>query len=128
MLATEFVVEVENSPGQIAKVARALGGKGVNIRAIATERIGGRGYIRLIVDDIEKAKDVLETGGYIYTEMPAIVKLLDDKPNILGNIAHELARNGVNIEALYMGTGRGGKAEMVFILDDVVAGRRILGD
>ncbi len=128
MLVTEFVVEVENSPGQLAKVARALGGKGINIRAITTERIGGRGYIRFVVDNEEEARKTLDEGGYLYTEMPAILKVLDDKPNTLGEIAHALAREGINIEALYLGTGRNGKAEVVFVLDDVVAGRRILGD
>ncbi len=128
MIVTEFVVEVENTPGQIAKVARSLGGKGVNIRAITTERIGSRGYIRFVVDNEKKAREALDEDGYFYTEGPVILKAFDDRPNTLGEVAHALAREGVNIEALYLGTGKSGKAEIVFVLDDVVAGRRVLGD
>ena len=128
MIVTEFVVEVDNTPGQIAKVARLLGTNGVNIRAITTERIGGRGYIRFVVDDVEKTRSILEDGDYMFAESQAVLKLLDDKPSVLGDIAHQLAREGINIEALYLGTGKHGKAEVVFVLDNIEAGKRVLGE
>ncbi len=128
MIATEFVIEVENTPGQLAKVARTLGKEGINIKAITTERIGKQGYIRILVDNEEKTKKVLEDGDFLYTEGEVLVKAFDDKPNALAEVADALAKEGVNIEAIYLGTFHQGKVNVVFVLDDISAGRRILGD
>ncbi len=127
MIANEFVIEVENTPGQLAKVARALGKEDINIKAITTERIGKQGYIRLVVDDHEKTKKVLEDNNFLYTEGEAIIKSFDDKPNALAEVANSLAKEGINIEAIYLGSFQQGKVNVVLVLDDIAAGERVLG-
>ncbi|MCD6522967.1 MAG: ACT domain-containing protein [Candidatus Diapherotrites archaeon] len=127
MIKTEFVVEIDNNPGALAKICSALGKNGVNIEAISTERIGTQGFVHVVVDDEKKAKDVLEKEGFEFTETAVIVKRLENKPNALADIARQLAEEGINIESLYLSGGTGKATNVVFVLDDVEAGKRLLG-
>ena len=60
MKVEQMSVFLENKPGALAEVTRILGESGVNIRALSLADTKDFGILRLIVNDIEKAKEVLE--------------------------------------------------------------------
>lgn len=126
MIANEVVVEVENKPGQIAKIVRELKAGGVNLRAIATERFGTSGFVRFIPDDIDKVNEILSNGDYVFSVGSAVIKKFESLETI-GDIAHKLGRNGVNINALYL-SHSGVRPEVVFVLDNVKEGERIIDE
>ena len=57
--------------------------------------------MRLIVNDIEKAKKALEDNGYVVSETPVIAAAVFDRPGALTDIMKLLANNGINIEYMY---------------------------
>jgi hypothetical protein len=60
-------VEVEDEPGGMFKIAKALGNEGINIEYVYAFTSGvERAMIILRVDDIEKATDVLEKEGVLF--------------------------------------------------------------
>ena len=61
-VTTEEVLscEVKNKPGAIAQVARMCAGAQLNIRHIYATSLGKEAMVYLSVDDIEKAKKVLQ--------------------------------------------------------------------
>jgi hypothetical protein len=62
-VAKEFTVLVEDGPGMLGKVCRALADGGVNILALQSFPIGGKSVIRFIVDNPTTAKTVLVSEG-----------------------------------------------------------------
>jgi acetolactate synthase small subunit len=51
MLTKEFTVLMEDQPGALGKVCRALGDRGVNILALQSFPIGWKSVTRIIADN-----------------------------------------------------------------------------
>ncbi len=60
-------VVVEDEPGGLYRIAKALGDQGINIEYVYAFTYGGdKALIILRVDDIEKAAEILESRGLLY--------------------------------------------------------------
>lgn len=107
-MATVFRVTLEDRPGELARVAEALGGAGVNIEGLCGLGVEGKGVICLVVEDAAGARSALEGAGVpVDAELEAIV--LDvaadaDRPGAAGEIARKVADAGVNIEVACVAT------------------------
>jgi len=128
MIANEFVIELEDNPGELAEVCDMLGSNNINMKAIATDRVGHQRFIRILVDDDKKAKKLLDDADLIYTTNHVVVKTMDDTPNSLTKAARALGKKGINIEAVYLLSRSGKKVNLVFSLDDAQQGARVLKD
>lgn len=98
----EITVITENKVGALALVCEALGGVGVNIRAISAQAIGDTGIIRLLTEDETSAKKVLERSGFKVAIGDVITVKLKDRPGELAKIARKLATSRVDIESVYI--------------------------
>ena len=98
----EFSVRMTNRPGQLATLARELGGAGVNIETLAAITSGEQGYVKLVVDDESITRRVLGDAGLQYQERRIITAILHDKPGALADMTEALAGSGINIEAMYL--------------------------
>jgi hypothetical protein len=98
----EFSVQMTNRPGQLATLARELGGAGVNIRTLAAITSGENGHVKLVVDQEPIARRVLTDAGLHFEERRVISAILHDKPGALADMAEALAESGINIEAMYL--------------------------
>jgi hypothetical protein len=63
MKLKQIVVSIENAPGRLFEVTNALGNAGINLRALNLVDTGAFGQLRLLVSDVPKAFDILETDG-----------------------------------------------------------------
>ncbi|MBN1677778.1 MAG: ACT domain-containing protein [Candidatus Thermoplasmatota archaeon] len=114
----EFDVYVQNRPGELAKVCEILGGQGVNIKAIASERGGNRPLIRVVTDDEATAKSALSRSGIAFDQREVISVRMLDRPGELGKIARKLARGMVNVESIYILGKEGGTTDIALTVDD----------
>jgi hypothetical protein len=107
-VATVFRFTLEDRPGELARVAEALGGAGVNIEGLCGVGVEGKGVICLVVEDAAGARSALQGAGVaIEAESEAIV--LDvaadaDRPGAAAEIARKVADAGVNIEVACVAT------------------------
>ncbi|MGD0550593.1 MAG: ACT domain-containing protein [Candidatus Bathyarchaeia archaeon] len=69
---TQIVVALQNKPGTLAKLCSTLKDAGVNISAVDGAVIAGRGKVRLLVDNPDKAKDALKAAKIRFSEEEAI--------------------------------------------------------
>jgi hypothetical protein len=99
---TEFVVSMENRPGRLAALTEILAGSGVNIEALAAYGHNGEGTVRLIVDDADVTRRVLDEAGLRNEERTVLTARLPHKPGELARLTRSLADAGVNIDALYV--------------------------
>src|SRR2546428_13777616 len=127
-MPTEIVVETEDRPGVIAEIGELFGQARVNIKAAAAFSENGRGHLHFVVDNADRALAALKVGGWNVTEKQEVLAVsVDDEPGALGRYARRLAAAGVNITALYAAGDRAGDKELIVAVDDLAAGRCIVG-
>lgn len=101
MTIKQVSVFAENRTGGILDVIRALGEGGVDIRALSVADTQGFGILRLIVDNIEKAKAMLSNSGTIFSITDVVGVKVPDSPGGLSSVLTLLADNQINVEYLY---------------------------
>ena len=124
--AKQLSVSVENRPGTLARVARVLGDAKVNILAFLTTTSGEEGAVHLVVDNVDKAKKVLDSAGLSYSEADVLHVELSNVPGALGKFAEKLAAKEINITSGYQTAVRGSKkASVVLAVTDLETASRV---
>lgn len=127
MFIKQLSVFVENKHGRLEAIINALGEKGVNISALSIAETSEFGVLRLIVDDVDKAKACLNDIGVISKITDVIAVYIDDRTGGLASVLKIVSEGGVSIEYMYAFLGRTeGKALMVLKADDEVKVKEIL--
>lgn len=120
----ELRVTMSDRPGQLAKLADALGKAGVNIEAISAAAGSGSGDIRLLVADTVAARKALEGAGItVAGEREMTFVDLEDKPGSLAAAAKKLADQGINVDAIYVVGASGGKKQLAVGSSDATKAR-----
>jgi hypothetical protein len=122
----EFDVYVQNKPGELAKVCELLGGNGVNIKAISSERAQPKPLIRIVTDDEATTKSSLKRLGVPFDHRDVLNVSLPDRPGELGKMARKLARAMVNVDSIYILSKENGMTEMALTVDDLKKAKEAL--
>ena len=69
MLIRQLSVFLENKQGRFTQVAQLLGQEGVNMTAFSVSENADFGILRLIVDETDRALDILRCHKYAVTEV-----------------------------------------------------------
>ena len=122
----QFKIYVENRPGELVKISEALGRRGINIMAIASEAIHSKPFVKIVTSDVESTRKALNVEGFKY-ELKEIVPVeMTDKPGELSKVAKRLARAKVNVESIYLLGQKNGMTQVALVVDDVEAAREAL--
>ena len=123
-MATDLVIEVENEPGALAKVATAVSDSGVNISAATCTSSSDRAQLHILVKHAEAAKHALATAGVTVTsEREVVVVDAHDRPGELADYTRKIAEAGINLDLVYLATG----TRIVFGSPDLEGLRTALG-
>ena len=99
----EFTLSMEDKPGTLGKICRALADRNVNIIAAQAVPSGGKSAVRLVFDDPTKARNVLDSERMNYTENDVVQVKLAHRPGELARAAQKLGDASVNINHFYCG-------------------------
>ena len=122
-----FIVELQNQPGELARLAEALGERGINITAISAVASGGAGGIGVLTNDEAGTREALSRAGISVREIELVSVSLENKPGTLAQVARKLGDAGVNIELL-LATGMAGQNVTIALgVDNVEAAQRVVG-
>jgi hypothetical protein len=119
-------IQLTNHPGDLARVAQALGRRGVNIKALAGLSIGGTAMARILPDDIVVARGALEAANIRFSESEVHIVLLENKAGELANVASRLGEAGINLEAIYITGVAGDLIELAIVSDNPKKTKKIL--
>jgi hypothetical protein len=97
----QLTVHCKNHPGTLAQIATVLGEINVNILGFLLTTSGTKGHVKLIVDDVAKAKGALKDAQLSYTEQVVLHAKLANAPGALGRFAATLAARRININSGY---------------------------
>jgi hypothetical protein len=98
----DCAIQLSHNPGDLARVAQALGRRGVNIKALAAITVNATAMTRILPDDIVVARSALEAANIRFTESEVHLVLLENKPGVLASVTSRLGDEGINLEALYV--------------------------
>ena len=126
-MSQPFVIQLDNRPGELAHVARALATRGISIRHLAGSSAGKQLCAMVTTDDEEATRDVLRSMGVPFVEGDALHVEIEDVPGALADLSEKLAVAGVNITGILIAGRRGGMCEIAFTVDHEGKAREVLG-
>ena len=103
MSVSQLSVFVENRAGHLADTLETLATGRVNVLSFTIADTADYGILRLVVDLPEKAKKILEAGGYAVVDHPVVCALLPNEPGALARVARIVSESGLDIEYVYLG-------------------------
>ncbi|HIK00314.1 TPA: ACT domain-containing protein [archaeon] len=131
----EIQVLVKDKPGELARVTEILGDHGINIRGISSDtRKRGDSFLRIVVnkEDQEKATSLLSiSGGYKVKTNTLLFLSLINRPGELAKVAKLLAKQGINVESIYLRGSKKGlsgrpETEVVMNVSDLSGAQKLL--
>lgn len=109
----QFTIIVDNQPGAVARIAKALGDSKVNILALLGTAQGTGGTVQLVAEDAKRAKKALDAAHVSYQETPAEQLELPNKAGALAQCLAGLEKKGVNLSSIHATAAKGGKKAVV---------------
>jgi hypothetical protein len=99
----ELTIRMDNRPGSLGKVCRALADRGVNILAFQSIPSEKTILVCMVVDKPAAAQAVLDSEGITYTEGEVAQVKLPNGPGELARAASKLGDANININYAYCG-------------------------
>jgi hypothetical protein len=122
-MAVDLVIEIENTPGALARVAAAISDAGVNVAAATCVGPGERAELHILVPHAGAARHALAISHVAVTrEREVVVVDVEDRPGVLADLTRKIARAGVNLDLVYVAT----QNRVVFGAPDLAALRAAL--
>ncbi len=122
-MAFDLAIDVENTPGALARVAAAVSDAGVNLAAATCVGSGERAELHILVPHPEPVRHALATAQLAVTrEREVAVVEVEDTPGVLADLARTIADAGVNVDLVYLAT----RSRVVFGASDLDALRAAL--
>jgi hypothetical protein len=97
----QLSIAIENQPGRLAAISRALARESINIRDLSVVDNVEQGMIRLVTSDPARCKAVLLELGLYVVEADVLEMILTDIPGKLAVLSQALADAQINIDYAY---------------------------
>jgi len=125
-IVQQVSIFLENKSGRLAEVCSTLGDNEINIRALSIADTSDFGILRLIVNDPQKATELLQDAGFSVGATSVIALQVADRPGGLAGVLAKLGTANINVEYMYAFVGtRQGDAVVLFRVADEAIDRTV---
>jgi len=122
----QLSVMMENKRGALAELCTRLAEKAVNIVGLMVPEQMGVAPIRLVVNNGDAARKVLEAMGLQFTEEDVLAAQVSDRPGALGRLTRKLADHNLDVKYAYCTIHQGvGKAMAILAVSDLAAAAKV---
>jgi len=119
MKVEQLAVFLENKSGRLAAITKILSDNGINIRALSVADTADFGILRIIVDQTDKAKQILKDAGFTVGLTDVVAVEVADKPGGLSDVLEVLTQVEINVEYMYAFVEKSSQnAVIIFRFDD----------
>lgn len=108
----QLSVFVQNEAGRLVLVTEILHEADINISALSLAETEEYGILRMIVNDVERAAEILKERGYKVKIIDVICLVTPDVPGALNEKLRLLAKEKIDVIYMY-GYSNGGKARLI---------------
>jgi hypothetical protein len=120
MRVEQIAVFLENKSGRLAEITSIIAAEKVNIRALSVADTADFGILRLIVDDVEKAKNVLKSNGFTVGITNVLAVEVVDQVGGLATVLKSIEQAGLNVEYMYAFVNKSSEnAVLIFRFEDM---------
>jgi hypothetical protein len=119
----DLEILLKNEPGSLALLGATLGKNKISLEGGGVFQNGGLSIAHFLVEDAEKAKDVLQMVGIKVVKINEVLiqKLRQDVPGQLGMFCRRLADAGINILVQYSDHAN----QLIVVVDDIEKGKLV---
>lgn len=127
MRIRQISIYLQNQPGQLSAICRTLAEADINIATLSLADTNDFGIVRMIVDDHEKAREVLIEHGHAVNVREIVAVCVPDRPGGMAEVMDVLEKSGANVEYSYaFAFHKGEKAVLVFRFSDTELAEKAL--
>jgi hypothetical protein len=126
-MARQFVVQLDNHPGELTRLIRSFEAFNVQIAHVACVGTGPLECLFVTTTDDDAARGVIAGLGHPFIEGEPLMVEVRDAPGAFAEVADRLASAGVRVTGLVKAGERPGFVEMAFCVDDIGRAREALG-
>src|SRR5262249_26272396 len=120
-------VFLENKPGRLAKVLRALEKQKINVTGMTVMDSHEHSVLRLVTNDEAQTAAVLKDLDTRFTTTEVLLVELRNQPGALAHLCEQLAAEHINIDYCYCSSGgRNGKVFGIFKVSNLDKAQRVL--
>jgi hypothetical protein len=125
----QISVYLENKPGRLANVLKALYREKINVVALTVMDSHEHSVLRLVTDNPAKTREVAKSVGTPLAETEVLLVELRNQPGALAHVCELLGSEHINIDYAYCSSGgRNGKTLGVFKVSNAEKAMRILSE
>jgi len=126
MAIEQISISLENVPGKLSEVSEILGQNGINILAISVVDAADISSIRIVVNDPQKAKEVLTSHHYNIHVSEVLAAEAPNHPGGLNAILKPLKERRINVSYLYPVLGTRDKTILIVGVDNLEGAEEVL--
>ena len=129
MSVKQISVFLENKAGRLADVTRVLGANHIDISALSIADTTHFGILRLIVNDPDKAEQILKDEGFTVNTSPVLAIAIEDTAGSLSKALDTLDSKEIGVDYIYAFVGKTeSKALVIFRVENIEAAQNALKD
>lgn len=125
-----FVVTLDNKPGKLGELTRAVASANINVTGIDVIPNGGHtASVRLLVSDPVKMEQMLHQKGIQFQSFDVLSVRVPNRPGGIAEISERLGKAGLDIETMYGYAGHGvgpQESEVVLQVRDITQAEQVL--
>ena len=114
-LIKQISVFVENKSGRLSDILNVIGKNGIDISALSIADTTDFGIVRMIVNDPDKAAEILKSNNLVVKVTDVIALAVADKPGGLAGEIENGKNAGISIEYMYAFIGKSDKGALVIV-------------
>lgn len=128
-ISSQLSLFLQNEAGSLNKACQVLAQNHINIITLSLADTREYGILRLLVEDQNKAQELLSQAGFVVKNTPVLIVPVSDRPGGLAAILAALDKQNINVLYMYaFPAGQDGKAMMVFRLEDPEKAMQVLAE
>jgi hypothetical protein len=125
--AKQVSVFLENKPGRLANILRALERQKVNVTGMTVMDSHEHRVLRVVTSDLARTAQVLKDLSTPFTETEVLLVELKNQPGALAHVCEQLAGEHISIDYCYVSSGgRNGKVLGIFKVSNHEKAARLL--
>ena len=125
MSVNQVSVFLENKPGTLNNLTEILAANNINIRALSLAETGEFGIVRMLVNDVFEATNILKENNFVAILTPVLAYAVADEAGDLNELLKKFSEAQVNIEYMYAFAGKE-RAYMIFHVNDTKKAEAVL--
>ena len=122
----DFAIHMTHRPGELERITDALARSGVNLKSVAALAIDNKAMLRLIPDDVERARTAFRESNIHFEETEVISVLLENHAGELAALASKMAKAGLSLQAAYVVGLEDDLIELAIVVDNVKKAKKVL--